>query len=520
MFRHSAERLKHKHKFLKNGRSSTALNMVFTTPASVIEQVSTKVLLDELINESVRTSARNPIIMQFDPSSGWIWRRWKGTIFSETWETCVRNMVLAFLVNLFFKYNRVAFLTNLQGFNILWGQLLSVTTFTLTFFLNQSYTLWRKCYGHSRTLQGRLNDVNLSSCTHATRSNPKKTEDGRYEFSTYSEPARQILELMARYTRVFNMLCYASFTGSHRPLLTLQGMRRLVERGVITEAERTILSDANLPVTQRHSTVLLWMSRLFVDARKAGHMGGGSGFEQHFLDKIHVIRAQYGAIGDELQGRMPLAYAHLVQVLIDVILWMYPLMAVSTGMTPFIGILGTGLLTMFYQGLFDLAKQFLDPYDNESYGKGEDPLSIDTLISETNAGSIRWLNGLAAQPLAYQNLVDENFSSHQLPLRGWTAEESDRRIEDAKREAAEKEVEETMRRDDLEAEPEAPIAEPKAPIMPSKMPESAVTEVEGDELTLMNSDFCGEDDEYCEPENEMSLVEALEKIEACTEKVP
>jgi len=262
------------------------------------------------------------------------------------------------------------------------------------------------------------------------------------------------------------------------------------------------------------------MSRLFVDARKAGHMGGGSGFEQHFLDKIHVIRAQYGAIGDELQGRMPLAYAHLVQVLIDVILWMYPLMAVSTGMTPFIGILGTGLLTMFYQGLFDLAKQFLDPYDNESYGKGEDPLSIDTLISETNAGSIRWLNGLAAQPLAYQNLVDENFGGHQLPLRGWTAEESDRRIEDAKREAAEKEVEETMRRDDLEAEPEAPIAEPKAPIMPSKMPESAVTEVEGDELTLMNSDFCAEDDEYCEPENEMSLVEALEKIEACTEKVP
>lgn len=39
-----------------------------------------------------------------------------------------------------------------------------------------------------------------------------------------------------------------------------------------------------------------------------------------------MIRAQYGAIGDELQGRMPLAYAHIVQVLLDVVLWMYPFM--------------------------------------------------------------------------------------------------------------------------------------------------------------------------------------------------
>ena len=39
----------------------------------------------------------------------------------------------------------------------------------------------------------------------------------------------------------------------------------------------------------------------------------------------------------------------------------YPFMALSSGMAWYIGVLGTGLLTMFYQGLFDLAKQFLDP---------------------------------------------------------------------------------------------------------------------------------------------------------------
>lgn len=50
----------------------TRLNMVLTTPESIIEQISTQKLLDELIDESVRTNARKPIMMQFDPSSGWV----------------------------------------------------------------------------------------------------------------------------------------------------------------------------------------------------------------------------------------------------------------------------------------------------------------------------------------------------------------------------------------------------------------------------------------------------------------
>jgi hypothetical protein len=50
----------------------TARFMVLTTPESIIEQASTQKLLDDLIDESVRTSARRPIMLQFDPSSGWV----------------------------------------------------------------------------------------------------------------------------------------------------------------------------------------------------------------------------------------------------------------------------------------------------------------------------------------------------------------------------------------------------------------------------------------------------------------
>jgi len=280
--------------------------------------------------------------------------------------------------------------------------------------------VWRKCYDLSRKLQGRLNDLSMTVAAHAIRTNPMINSN---HTSTYTETSRQVLQLMARYVRVYILLTYASFTGSHRPIWTPQGMRRLVERGIITEKERTILSDSQLPVTQRHNAILLWMIRLFIDSRKAGIFEGGDGFEMQFLDKCHVIRAQHGAIKEELQGRMPLAYVHIVQVLVDVIVRMYPFMAYSIGMTPCLGAIGTALLTMFYQGLLDLAKRFLDPYDNEDYGKGEDPLCIHTFIAETNAASVRWMNAFAEQPYVYQNIVEGNLMDYQLPLRGWSVEE-------------------------------------------------------------------------------------------------
>jgi predicted membrane chloride channel (bestrophin family) len=415
--------------------SSPTRLQVLSTPDTIIEQASTQKLLDTLLDESVRTQSRQPVMLQFSPKRGWIWRQWRGTVFSETWKSGLTNMALATLV--VFLYRLYPNLKDLlQGFSILWGQLLSVTTFTLTFFLNQSYGLWRKCYDYSRRLQGRLNDLGMTLAAHATRTKPSSPDVP----STYTPQSRQALELVSRYVRVFNLLTYASFTRSHRPILTPRGMRRLVERGILTPKEREILTDAEVPATQRHNAVLVWLIRLFLEGRQAGVFEGGTGFEQQFMEKCHVIRAQYGAIGDELQGRMPLAYAHIVQVLLDVVLWMYPFMALSSGMGWWFSILGTGLLTMFYQGLFDLAKQFLDPYDNENYGKGDDPLVIDTLIAETNAGSVRWMNSFQQQPWNRQRLIDGELYDSILPLRGYSLDDLAEKEAQEEKERQEKEV--------------------------------------------------------------------------------
>ena len=412
-------------------------------------------------------------------------------------------MIYALAMFYFYDSFSPRFKTNLSGLTTLWGQLLSVTTFTLTFFVNQSYALWRKCIELSRRIQGRLHDIGMNLATHAARKSPSNPN----EPAQYTAASRQLLELMSRYIRLFNLLTYASFTRSHRPMLTPRGMRRLVERGLMTSQERQILVDASIPATQRHSAILMWMIRLYYEGRASGHILGGSGFEQQTMEKFHVIRAQYGAIGDELQGRMPLAYAHIVQVLVDLILWLYPIMGLSSGMSPYLVVLGTGLLTTSYQGLFDLAKQFLDPYDNENYGSGEDPLSVDTLIAETNAGSVRWMNAFEEMPFSAQRLRDGELYDYLLPVRGYSVEELAQMEEDKIQ--REKELEEQRLREEAEeAERQRQLEEER---LLKEDEEGEEEEDEGDEL-FENNEADDVEFEFLEDEREQEFSPEKEEL--------
>lgn len=396
-----------------------------------MEQISTQDLLDRILDESVRTSARRPIMIQFDPASKAIWRHWKGTVFAETWKSAASHALWACLVYIMFqRYQHIQ--ETFVGFQTLWGQMLAVTTFTLTFFVNQSYTLWRTCLGVCRALQGRLNDLALSLAGSAQRVDPT-TPNGISQFTPQS---KKILQVVARYVRLFNLLSYASFTRSHRPLLTPSGMRRMVSRGLMTDKERQALRSASIPATQRHNAVLMWIFRVVVEGRRAGHIEGGFGFEQQLLERVQEIRGQANSIEGELKGRMPFAYAHIVQVLVDAILWLYPVMAYSSGMSFQLGLVGSIFLTTCYQGLFDLAKQFLDPFHNENFWQGDDPLVVDTLIAETNAGSVRWMNALETMPIPYQSIRRGYLDEYILPEEGYTPAEAARMEAEKLEEAA------------------------------------------------------------------------------------
>jgi len=412
--------------------------MVFTAPEeSVMEKISTQALIDKILDECLLTQARRPIMKQFNPSGKYLWKQWKGTVFVETWKAMVRHALWCTLVYLVFsQYPQLKRV--FAGLNLLYPQMLTITTFTLTFFVNESYNVWRKCLTTCRLLQGRLNDLGMALAGSAARQDWDKKLFANYSnnnnqsnSSEFTTSSRKILRLVGRYIRLFNILYYAALARSHRPLLTPQGMRRMENRGLMTYKERQVIKMAAVPVTQRHNAVLMWILRTVIEGRKAGHIDGGFGFEQQMMSKIQEIRAQSNSMESVLRGRMPFAYVHLVQVLTDAVLSLYPLMLFSNGMDISfqLGICGSLMLTSSYRGLFDLAKQLLDPFHNESFWKGQDALAVNTLIAETNAGSMRWTYCLDEYPISYESMKTGKLDDFMLPDEGFTKEVADETFE-------------------------------------------------------------------------------------------
>lgn len=295
--------------------------MVFDAPsAEVMEQISTQDLVDRILDESLRTSARRPIMIQFDPSRKAMWQHWKGTIFSETWTSSVRNALWAVAVYLLMlKYPQVK--TTFTGFPVIWAQILGVTTFTVTFFVNQSYAIWCRILQTCRDLQGRLNDFLLATAGFAQRTDEVKSSAGggtalrRTTASEFTVTSRKLLLVQARYVRLFTILLYASLTRSHRPLLTPLGLRRMVARGLMTPSERNILKQVAVPANTRHNVVLMWMFRTLIQASKTSCLSmAGPGFEEMSIQRIQEIRGLANGMESVLKARMPFAYAHIVQV--------------------------------------------------------------------------------------------------------------------------------------------------------------------------------------------------------------
>ena len=61
----------------------------------------------------------------------------------------------------------------------------------------------------------------------------------------------------------------------------------------------------------------------------------------------------------------------------------------------------TGVLTLFYRGLLELSKSFLDPFGNRrvSFTSLTSDIHIDCLIGESNAGSLVWPQGAQRFPI-------------------------------------------------------------------------------------------------------------------------
>jgi hypothetical protein len=145
---------------------------------------------------------------QFDTASRSIWKHWRGTVIAETWRSVAHMAMWPSGVFFFFrKYPKC--ISFLSGFLNIWGELLAVTTFTLTFFVNEAYSCFRKCLDLCYNLQGRLSDLSMALTWSAKHDEPLASVDlGSTETtSRYTPQLREVLTIIARYIRLFNVLC-------------------------------------------------------------------------------------------------------------------------------------------------------------------------------------------------------------------------------------------------------------------------------------------------------------------------
>ena len=97
-----------------------------------------------------------------------------------------------------------------------------------------------------------------------------------------------------------------------------------------------------------------------------------------------------------------------MEVLVDTLIVLAP-MALYVKMGTF-NIISTGLLTLFFKGLLELSKSFLDPFGREGYRAHN--IRVDVLVSELNFGaSSRWVEAGDALP---SELLERNESKQSM----------------------------------------------------------------------------------------------------------
>jgi len=342
------------------------------------------------------------IIRQFQPQRWWLWRQWSGTVLQQVLPSVAINMIGTLIIVILLRKATGGtwpvglkpdasnpLIARLALFDDVWKYLMTLTTFILTFFVGESYILWKSMYAIGRQIQGRLNDISMLLATNARRD----------DHGHYTPEARELLESVSIQIRAFHMLLWASCSRHYASLLTEQGALQMVHRGILTRTQVNTLANMELPPSQWHNICLEWILMDIQAAIRKGVVMGGPALQLILLEKCCDLRGTYGSIGDVVDGRMPLAYTHLVQILVDSLLFCAPL-ALYAEVGAF-SVISVGILTLFYSGLLDLAKVFLDPLDNEDYCQDSVKIDLSVLIREVNAASNRWKSGAEILPSSF-----------------------------------------------------------------------------------------------------------------------
>ncbi len=310
------------------GRMDLSLDPNTLPTIEDLEDYVTEAMLDEVLNQIIGTND-GIIIHPYHPARHWLWNQWRITVFYRTFPTALRNMTATFFFCVFLRQLthgdwkvwvfpnpqnlRIARLVRIQ---IIWNNLRMLTTIILTYFVGQAYSFWKTVHDIGRAIQIRINDISFLLATHANR---KKN-------GTYTRDAQLFLEEVASLLRIYHLLFWATQATRFRILLTNKGLARMVTRGIMSIHEKeTMEMQLGVSKTERQNVFLAWMLYKCHQARQKGTLEGGAGLEHSILGKTCALKSLSMQISHKISCRMPLAYTHFVQILVDSFLFSAPL---------------------------------------------------------------------------------------------------------------------------------------------------------------------------------------------------
>ena len=326
--------------------------------------------LDRLIDDVTKPKASTLIVRPYDPEGAWLWTQWSGSLLQLTRWKVLGLAALAgancAVVNNALQADWPLFampgpsldamiaseplVARLESLSTVWEYELTLCTFVVTFFLNQAWQFRSSLYETLRTIQGCCQDICLLASLHVQREPQEEegagtTAEGALTLrgSGYTAAAEALLEDIGRYTRVAHVLFWSargaaapdyivSQSSQDRrvdqvarfgPLVSTEGLRRLMERGELSAHELATLRATGLAESEYCYVLLEWIGLRLIEADEAGLMRGNSG-QYMMLSKLTTLRGAYFAIGDALDFRMSLAYVQFVQTLVDILVFVAP----------------------------------------------------------------------------------------------------------------------------------------------------------------------------------------------------
>jgi Bestrophin, RFP-TM, chloride channel len=223
-----------------------------------------------------------------------------------------------------------------------------------------------------------MGDFMISLSTHA-----KRNDDG-----SYIPEADAIIDEVGASARIFHCLFWSSCARRFQCLATPVGMKCMADRGMMTPKQLQILQSLSTPYGTKHVACLEWMMITASQGMEDGCFRNSYALSRQLLETTCQLRSVSVKVVDSLKsGRPPLSYTHLVQVLVDCFIWTSPL-ALYAELGVY-SILCVGLITLFYGGLLNMAKIFLDPLGNQHFTKSSINMGMDigVLTRESNAST-------------------------------------------------------------------------------------------------------------------------------------